>query len=116
MGGQIGVNSEPRVGSEFWFNLRLQRSNDPREPITPESANLRILVVDDNATNRNILHLQLTNLQLRPIAVASGHEALEVLRLEAAAGQPIPLAIVDMLMPDMDGITLAKLIKADPVI
>ena len=72
--------------------------------------------MDDNATNRNILQRQLSNLQMRPIAVASGPEALDFLRQEATAGQPIPIAIVDMQMPEMDGITLTKLIKADPAI
>ncbi len=116
LGGTIGVNSVPDVGSEFWFVLRFEKGRNPAQPMIEALADLRILVVDDNATNRTILQLQLGNLQMRPVAVAGGQEALDLLRAEALAGTPISLAIVDMQMPGMDGITLARHIKADPLI
>ena len=116
LGGTLGVDSTPGVGSEFWFILRFEKSGSPSKPIADAMADLRILVVDDNPTNRTILQLQLANLRMFPDAVAGGQEALDFLRAEAAAGTPVPLAIIDMQMPGMDGITLARRIKADPLI
>jgi CheY-like chemotaxis protein/HPt (histidine-containing phosphotransfer) domain-containing protein len=73
---------------------------------------MRILIVDDNATNREILAAQLTGWRFRYSAVASGAEALEQLEEAAAAGSPFRLAILDMQMPEMDGLQLIREIKA----
>jgi CheY-like chemotaxis protein len=74
------------------------------------------MIVDDNATNRKILHHQILAWRMRNGSVADGPEALARLRSEAAAGNPYDLAILDMQMPGMDGLTLARAIKADPAI
>ena len=120
MGGKIGVRSAPGVGSTFWFNARLEKQTGPAEP--PPSIyfrdlfDLRVLVVDDNATNRQILRHQLFAWKMQKGSAANGHEALTLLRAASAEGKPYNLALLDMQMPEMDGLTLARAIKADPAI
>jgi CheY-like chemotaxis protein/HPt (histidine-containing phosphotransfer) domain-containing protein len=77
---------------------------------------LRVLVVDDNATNRQILRHQLTVWKMLPSSAASGREALKMLRTAAMEALPYDLALLDVQMPEMDGFTLAQSIKADPAI
>ncbi|MEO7100296.1 MAG: response regulator [Luteolibacter sp.] len=118
LGGVIGVDSEPGVGSTFWFTLHFEKQSGPAQPAVRGvdcPTNLRVLVVDDNATNRNILQLQFANLQMRATGVAGGAEAIELLKRENAGTDPFHLAVLDMQMPDMDGIALARLIKSDPI-
>jgi two-component system, sensor histidine kinase and response regulator len=91
-----------------------------RETATLEPGNLagvRYLIVDDNTTNRTILHYQLSGWQMRGTgSVASGREALAVLRQAARIGEPCQIAFLDMQMPEMDGLTLARTIKSEPAI
>jgi CheY-like chemotaxis protein len=119
MHGQIGVQSAAGQGSVFWFTACFEKqTGEPKPARAPATdlCNLRVLVVDDNATNRQILRHQIFAWKMQKGSAASGYEALKVLREAAAAGAPYDLALLDMQMPEMDGMTLAKAIKADPAI
>jgi two-component system, sensor histidine kinase and response regulator len=116
MGGSIGVKSQPGVGSEFWFTIRLQKQARPGVVVRPRATleNVRVLIVDDNHTNRRILSHIVERWGMRSKAVEGGEEALEALRSAVSTGDPYAIALLDMQMPEMDGFMLAKNIKADP--
>ncbi len=117
MGGEMGVESTPGAGSTFWFTAQLDQQPANAKPVKQEKvdlANVRVLIVDDNATNREILELQTLAWQMQSASAASAAEALRVLR-QAAPGT-YPLVILDMQMPEMDGLSLARAIKADPML
>ncbi len=116
MGSDIAVESRVGEGSTFSFAVRFEQQPQAVTALsTPPTrlAGRRVLVVDDNATNRQILRQQLGHWGLRVTAVGGGLEALAVLRDGVTSGQRHDLAILDMKMPGMDGLSLARAIKGD---
>ncbi len=118
MQGDIGVDSTEGHGSTFWFTAILEKQVNElaREPAqTVKIQGQRILVVDDNAVNRRILKEQLKSWNCLVEEAENGETALKLLHQFVAEGHPFRLAIVDMLMPEMDGKSLGRKIKANPL-
>ncbi len=119
MGGSIGVDSTPGQGSTFWFTVRLATVPGSVQTMLPGDIDLkgqRLLIVDDNATNRMILQHQVAAWGISADGAANGQLALEMLRAAARQETPYDLALLDMQMPGMDGLELARTIKADPAL
>ncbi len=115
MNGEISVESEPGKGSVFSFTALFQKQIAPVEKLAPRSdlKNVRVLIVDDNATNRKILMHQTTSWGMLAAEAADGFEAIEELHRAERAGNPYELAILDLMMPVMDGFHLARRIKSE---
>jgi signal transduction histidine kinase/CheY-like chemotaxis protein len=117
MNGEIGVLSREGVGSTFWFTVQLETAPAAEARPAPPSDSLsgrRLLIVDDNETNQQILEHHATAWGMPFTSVANGPEGLSELLRQARAGQPFALAILDMMMPGMDGMVLAREIRKQP--
>ncbi|MGY2873923.1 two-component system, sensor histidine kinase and response regulator [Marmoricola sp. URHA0025 HA25] len=119
MGGQLAVQSSPGAGSTFWFAVPLELSHEVPVPTSSASSSLiglRVLVVDDNATNRTILHDQLHHWEMSVDVVDGAGPAMERLREASLAGRPYDVGLLDLCMPDVDGLDLARRIQAEPTL
>lgn len=116
--GQFWVQSELGVGSIFYFTSRFPLADGEDEKHGKERQHIQtlrdlpILVADDNETNLDIIGNMLTDWQMKPVLACDAPSALEQLKSAQKKGQPIPLVVVDALMPENDGFELAETIKA----
>jgi signal transduction histidine kinase/ligand-binding sensor domain-containing protein/CheY-like chemotaxis protein/HPt (histidine-containing phosphotransfer) domain-containing protein len=117
MGGETGVVSKEGEGSVFWFTARFGVSANLEQVCSIDEkilADRRVLIVDDNATNRKVLSRQLMHLGMKPTCTDTAQGALEALAAALSGDPPFDLAVLDYMMPDCDGFELGRRIAGDP--
>jgi signal transduction histidine kinase/CheY-like chemotaxis protein len=116
MGGEIGVDSRPGSGSTFWFSLPApaRQAEQSEEGLAPASP--RILVIDDNETDRKVVRYLLLRRGIKFSEARNSAEALNALRRAVVEGCPFDVALIDYQMPGMDGLSLGNQVKTDPLL
>ena len=118
MKGKIWVESQLGEGSRFHFTVRFGLQNDSVRKVIPSDPmvlrDMRVLIVDDNETNRHILVKMISIWHAKPLAVDSGAKAIITLREGQGLGRSFPLILLDAQMPEMDGFALVECIKRNP--
>ena len=116
LGGAIGVDSTPGVGSEFWFTTRLEKSDEAEPSATLDLRGRRALVADDHAPTRQLVQDLISRWQGCCDGASDAAQTLTLLHAARAAGQPYDLLLLDAQLPDADGQPLLQSIQATPAL